>query len=283
MLFLAVGRFVRPVFFWWSAFMVAGLPAFSAAEQTAEPEQQVRNNFVMGALGDSITSGVNSTGWGSQIEHSWATGNHSDGQVVSHFMRLKNTFQDRVIERHNVARGGAKASGLASQVRDLAGLQPDYVSVLIGANDACGWSEDSSSQISGFKNSVATAMTGLIDLNPDVKILLLPIPNMYGLWEVGSGMSCQWLWDLTGICSPLLSSARTRAERQAFQARVDRANLKLQEVADEYSENIMFDLSLAQYQFSAEHISRLDCFHPSGQGQNLVAELSWETGWFAGQ
>lgn len=238
--------------------------------------------LVIGALGDSITTAVNSTDWGARTIHSWSTGSGTDGIVESHFKRLKSQFPEKQVSFHNVARGGAKSSGLASQLSELSVFAPDYVTLLIGANDACSWNaEESQGQLDRFEQNVRQSVSGLVEQNSGIRIAMLPIPDMHALWEKGMEMNCQWLWNLTGVCPSLLGARVTHEERLAFQLRVNEANQRLDLIADEFPDQVKFNQSLGSYRFSTEHISPRDCFHPSGAGQDLIARLAWENGWYS--
>ena len=91
----------------------------------------------MAALGDSITRAFAACGRGGDCtETSWATG--SAERLDSHAQRLGLDDADR---SYNLAVSGARVVGLASQVEDAVRVRPDYVTVLIGANDACAANE----------------------------------------------------------------------------------------------------------------------------------------------
>ncbi|MCB9229628.1 MAG: SGNH/GDSL hydrolase family protein [Deltaproteobacteria bacterium] len=257
------------------------------AKQDKRPEQIKQHKaFVMGSLGDSISTAVNSTGIGAKTMHSWSTGYGKDGLVRSHFLRLHQLFPDRDIIAHNVAQGGATSFQLHHQVKEVNQFSPDYVTILIGGNDACVWDEEKrSNQIASYEKNVKEAISSLVKRNDQIKILLLPIPDMLALWELSTNTeskrkTCQVWWNFYQFCPSLLKSDVTADMRIAFQSRVDEANLALQRVADSFPQHVLFDLSLSESRFEDHHISKKDCFHPSGEGQNLIAELSWKSGWF---
>ena len=265
----------------WTRAFSALLFSVWAVRAAAEADTE-NNRIVIGALGDSITTAVNSTDWGARTIHSWSTGSGNDGIVESHYKKLKHQFPDKQVSFHNVARGGAKSSGLASQLSELSVFSPDYVTLLIGANDACSWNEeDAQIQLDRFDRNVRQTVSGLVDQNPAVKIAMLPLPDMHALWEIGMEMNCQWLWNLTGVCPSLLGSRVTHEERLAFQNRVNEANQRLGQIAGDFPDQVKFNQSLGHYRFSTEHISPRDCFHPSGAGQDLIARLAWENGWYS--
>lgn len=86
-----------------------------------------------GCTGDSITRAFAACGRGGDCaETSWATGSAED--LDSHAQRL---HLEDAVSSHNLAVNGARVAGLASQVEAAVRVRPDYVTVLIGANDAC--------------------------------------------------------------------------------------------------------------------------------------------------
>lgn len=236
--------------------------------------------FTMGAIGDSVTSAVNSTDWGSQLQSSWSTGYDAEGVVDSHYLKLTRKF-DTDIGSKNVARGGATATSLQEQVSELIPFNPDYVTMMIGGNDVCTWSRDYDRQLFAFEARVNAAVTRLIEHNDDIKILLVPIPNLISLWRLGRERNCQWLWDISGFCSDLLSDDRSDRDRLAFEQRLELANAALMSVADSHPDHIRFDPSIGAREFEWEHVSPRDCFHPSGPGQSMISDLTWDSGWFA--
>jgi lysophospholipase L1-like esterase len=225
------------------------------------------------SIGDSITTGFNSGKPFSQKQNSWATG--SSSRVKSIAKRLGESLERRV-ESHNFARAGAKAYQLPKQLEKLEGISPDYITLLIGANDVCDFSESHEEQLTGFEDNVDKTLAHLTTSYPKAKILLVPIPDMYNLWEVGIENRCQWKWSLHGFCRKLLNRDRTQLEREQFAERLHDANVTLASLADRYKEHVAFDLELASAEFTFDQVSNIDCFHPSKKGQAYLAETSWQ-------
>ncbi len=264
-------------------FVVLSFLSFAAlTAQAAHHQDNFEDSppFIMGALGDSITTAVNANGWGAIIEESWATGKSPSQQVKSHWQRL-GTVLARPIEPHNVAQGGATAASLDGQLNQLLTVTPDYVTVLMGANDVCSWNDGYDEKIATYLQRMRKAVERMIAANHEVKIYLSPIPNLFKVWQVGNQHGCQWFWDLTNICAGMFHSQRTPAQRDDFVALIYQTNAGLESLAAEYPLNIKFDASLVDLPIAWAHISSYDCFHPSLAGQNMLAEKTWQTGWYA--
>jgi len=58
--------------------------------------------------------------------------------------------------------------------------------------------------------------------------------------------------------------------------RVLAANNAMANVAAAFPESVLFNLDVANASFTSEQISPLDCFHPSIDGLNLIADKTWQ-------
>lgn len=106
---------------------------------TNQPASQ--QTFTIGALGDSISVAFNAEREGNNEAHSWSTGNLDLSHGASHFRRLQRFFPAMDVRAANYAVSGARAADLRGQVDQLLAHTPDYVTLLMGANDLarCGW------------------------------------------------------------------------------------------------------------------------------------------------
>ena len=273
----ATMKAINNTLFFYLSFFGFTLSSLSVAKaESTNPSE----TFVIASIGDSISTAMNSNGWGNRKQNNWSTGTTRNRALRSHFHKLQQLFQQK-IEPYNFAVAGATSYDIASQVGKLLPHQPDYVTILIGANDACLWKKDNDTQLHEFTENITNAVERLIAHNPQVKLLLVPIPNMYHLWKtVHQKGSCQMRWNLFNICSNLLDSDRTEQERLAFQDRITTANDRLEDIANKHLQHIRFNRSLADHTFEWEHVSPRDCFHPSLSGQNIISQLTWEADWF---
>jgi lysophospholipase L1-like esterase len=158
----------------------------------------------MAALGDSITRAFAACdGGGDCPDASWATGR--DGEVRSHAQRLDD-LAGRTPTVHNVAVSGSRVSDLESQARRAVDAKVDYVTVLIGANDACAPSESAMTPVSAFATAFDRAMATLAAGLPDARVLVVSIPDLSRLWEVGKDdASVRETWERFGICQSMLA------------------------------------------------------------------------------
>jgi lysophospholipase L1-like esterase len=237
----------------------------------------------MAALGDSITEGFNACGWYVDCtSRSWSTGDAS--AVNSHYLRLK--LRNPALARHdNHAVSGAEMVDLAAQADAVAG-QSDvtYVTILIGANDACASSESKMTPVDTFRSQFEAALARLDDRG-DIAVFVASIPNIKRLWEVGKGsFSARSAWSLFGICQSMLQNP-TSTNR----ADVDRRDRVLQRVTDY---NAVLAEECAQYAgyvcrfdggavfgtaFTLSDLSRWDYFHPNQAGQAKLAAVTHAT------
>ena len=233
--------------------------------------------YIVGALGDSMTRGFDSGAVLDQPEHSWSTG--YDGIVRSHSARLTQMFGDVI--SYNVAVSGAKSWALPYQtVALLARARPDYVTILIGANDLCAWPDDDTTGRGKLENGVRRSVEMLVAANPAVKILVVPVPDMLQLREVGAANGCQLRWNITRFCPRLLGRSVTTQDLGSFASRLSDANESLADVAAAFPANVRFAADVARSVFSFDDVSKIDCFHPSVTGQDYLAEVTWRAGWF---
>ena len=138
----------------------------------------------MSALGDSITRGFNANGWYADWpSRSWSTGDN--GNVASHYSRLAGLDPAMAGHAHNNARTGAKVGALAGQATTSVSQGAEYVTILIGANDACTGTEAQMTPVSAFASRFRAAMDVLATQAPQPRVLVASIPDLRRLWQVG--------------------------------------------------------------------------------------------------
>ena len=184
------------------------------------------------ALGDSI-----STGFGSCLvltsceRNSWSTG---DGlRVQSHYRRLLEQNPAIRGRTYNHARPGARADALAGQAQAAVRDRADYVTVLIGANDACRGGIDAMTPVAQFRADVDRGLRVLRTGRPKARVLVVSIPDLYRLWEVGHDDARAARAWRRGICPALLADATSTAPAdRARRAAVPGPDRRLQRRVD---------------------------------------------------
>jgi lysophospholipase L1-like esterase len=231
--------------------------------------------FVMGALGDSITVGFNSSAIGENRDLSWATGLDPGVRVRSHAFRLKSHYSYTDLKAHNMAAVGATSADLAAQTSKLAHHNPKYVTLLLGANDLCRFASEDQTFLVQFEERVDSSVRQMISKNPGVHIVISGVPDIYRLYQLGKRNGCEFQWNITKMCSRLLSPSSTDEVRQWIFDGWKSMNLILEEIANRYPENSVYVANPTSEEFSREDISSYDCFHPSARGQNRLAEVTF--------
>ncbi len=238
----------------------------------------------MAALGDSITRAFAACGRsGDCVESSWATGTAED--LDSHAQRL-NLHDPQ--SSHNLAVSGARVAGLESQVQAAVRVRPDYVTVLIGANDACAGDETGMTPVQEYREAFDAALDTLVQEVPDVRILVLSVPDLARLWEVGRDRpDVHQVWESSGVCRAMLADPTdtgdgAQARRDRVRARVQEYNAAMADSCARYAPRCRHDgNAVFDYRFDLDDVSTLDYWHPSERGQATLAEIAWEAGFWA--
>jgi lysophospholipase L1-like esterase len=238
----------------------------------------------MAALGDSITRAVAACEFVLDCpETSWSTGS-LDG-LHSHAQRIQEAGGQRP-EVHNLAVSGARVSDLHTQAQQAVTANADYVTVLIGANDSCTGTESTMTPIAQFEATFAQAIDTLVHGLPRAHILVLSIPDISRLWRVGKDRTdVRETWRRLGTCQSMLAnptstSATAEERRRRVRDQVVAYNQAMEEACARHAtcrwdENAVFD-----HDFTLESVSARDYFHPSLAGQQVLAEISWNAGYW---
>lgn len=240
----------------------------------------------MAALGDSITQALMTcSSLSGCAANSWATGTNTT--VASHFLRLRGAGAS-ALQAANYSVSGAVSSGLNAQAGRAVTLGAQYVTIEIGANDACTRTVSAMTSTTTFRANIQAALTTLAASPSAPQIFVASIPSLQRLYEVNkSSTSARLTWGLLRICQSMLANpSSTNAvdvkRRADVQQRVNEYNQQLLE-ACAATPNCRYDGgALATYQFQKADISTRDYFHPSLSGQALIANLTWpKTQWVA--
>ena len=263
------------------AFTTVVVAALGSGITGAAAQEPIPNS--MASTGDSITRGFNACGWYSDCTgRSWSTSDYSS--VNSHYLRIRAKNAAINGRNYNDGRTGARMSDLNGQVTTAVSQGVDYVTILMGANDACTSSESTMTPVSTFRAQFTQAMNTLSAGRPNARIFVSSIPDIKRLWFIGKdNSSARWFWSNGGICQSMLANPQSTA-----QADVDRRNRVQQRVID-------FNTQLAQecalhahckfdgnavfnYPFVISQVSGWDYFHPNTSGQAVLASVTYGAG-----
>ena len=245
--------------------------------QPGEPPPPPVDGFPssMIALGDSLTAAYGSCLAPTACpRNSWSTGNGT--QVKSHYRRILDV--NPAIEDHNrnLARPGADVSDLADQAGQAAAQPADYVTVLVGGNDACNGEMTSPG---AFRDSLDRALGTIRDAMPEARVLVVSIPNIYRVWEIGhTNKVAVGVWK-SGVCPNLLANPTSTApedaaRRQAFAERIAAYNAEIKAACRDYGTRCRHN-NVADFAFELTMLSALDFFHPNAAGQQAIADETY--------
>lgn len=235
----------------------------------------------MVALGDSITVGFAACVAPAPCpRNSWAIG--EGGTVNSHYARILERNPAIRGQARTVAAPRATSADLPAQARSAASVRADYVTVLIGANDACRGGIGDMTEPRVFRSNVDSALRILRERMPQARILVVSIPDVYRLWQVGhTSAAVTRIWTTFGICPPLLANPTSTApadvsRRGAFRSRIDAYNSQLEGACAAAGPRCRTDGGAVHAErFSLSLLSVTDFFHPNVDGQARIARASW--------
>ncbi|KUJ84035.1 peptidase [Microbulbifer flavimaris] len=245
---------------------------------------------------------------GDQPEHSWFDG--WDSSVNSVHDKYK-ALDPNVAANKNAARSGAEMRGGSDSFSVQADriltetVVADHVEVVLGGNDICNRDcidpancTDPLYSESEWRGAVQAGLDKLVNgLPAGSTVVLGSVPRVQDLRAAGlakqSGnwrVNCENAWSSFGICriatdggtmngeSFATRSAGIEAAQQLYnevlqQEAASYNGLNGVEVVAEYSGQDQ--ANVGTFQFGKDDIDGGDCFHPSIQGQNTVADLMW--------
>jgi lysophospholipase L1-like esterase len=237
----------------------------------------------MASLGDSITRGFNACGWFVDCpSRSFSTGTTG---VNSHYLRIRAVNPAIDGRNFNDARSGARAADMPGQADTAVSQGVQYVTMLIGANDACTGSEASMTSPAAFRASIDAALARLRAGLPAARVFVISIPDIKRLWEIGRvNAAAPTAWSLFGICQSMLANptstaAADEARRNRVRQRVVDFNGQLAAACLAYGVNCRFDNNAVfGFPFVLSQVSGWDYFHPNASGQGILAQVSYPAG-----
>ncbi|UGQ14101.1 GDSL-type esterase/lipase family protein [Yinghuangia sp. ASG 101] len=233
----------------------------------------------MAALGDSITRAYDACSIPLKDcpSKSWATGDDVDSQA-----KRLGLPRDAV---YNNARTGARMSDLAEQARATVGQRVEYVTVLMGANDACRDKESQMTSVADYERQFREGLAVLRQGLPGVRVLVVSVPDIARLWEVARGERMARLVWSRGICQTMLADPESTKpgdieRRQRVRDRVTAYNDVLRRVCGEWADQCRYDGGVVNaHRFGKGDLSHWDWFHPGGKGQGILADLTTRAGY----
>ncbi|TDD46668.1 SGNH/GDSL hydrolase family protein [Nonomuraea terrae] len=259
---------------------VAVLSASGTAHAaTAQPVPEV-----MAALGDSISTGFNACGWYvSCTSRSWSAGDNAD--VRSHYLRLSKL--SATLSKHNLnfAAPGSTSADLLGQVRKAVAAKADYVTILVGAQDACRSTEQAMTSVRTYRQRMDAALAELRAGMPRARVFVASIPDLRRLWQVGrKNPIARTFWTIGRVCPSMLadpiSTKRADTERRdRVRARVMAYNRAAAQACAAYGPACRTDGgAIFDFPFTLDHVSKWDFFHPNSTGQRVLAEQTFKRG-----
>jgi lysophospholipase L1-like esterase len=254
----------------------------SALPSSAATTEPIPNS--MDGLGDSITRGFDACGFYLDcVGRSWSTGTYT--AVNSHYLRIRAKNPGINGHEFNDAKTGAKMADLAGQAQTAVSRNVDYVTVLVGANDACTSSVSTMTSTTAFQSGFQQAMNTLTASNSNSRrVFVSSIPNAYRLWQIGhTSSSAVNTWNAFKICQSMLAhptstSTTDEARRQQVLAQIQTYNQILASLCGAYTHCKFDGNAVFQYQFVLSQISPWDYFHPNTAGQTVLANVTYAAG-----
>ena len=236
----------------------------------------------MVAIGDSITAGTGSCRvFVACPGSSWSTGGSGSDDVTSHYERIRDENSKIKGKARNLAVPGADSGDLRGQVASALDARPGYVTILIGANDACAPDTGGMTPVRTFRSRVDAALDRLGDGLPKARILVVSIPDLYRLWEQGhEEPAAVRAWN-RGICPSMLADptstdATDNQRRRRVADRIDDYNDQLERACRAYGDRCRWDGGAAhRVRFDLDLVNKVDYFHPNAEGQHRLAEVTW--------
>lgn len=254
------------------------------------------------SIGDSITRAFDADLPYDNLHLSWVNGRHNFlsellgfPNVQSHHQRVKANFGSAGVRNRVAAQNGNRVGHMVDQVAGMTGRET-YVTVLLGGNDVCKDTIDELPSYEAFAWTFAEGLIALLEkLEPGATVQVAAIPDIKRLYEIGRDkvalgiVDCSLLWSATTLgfpCGSMLSPSNTEADREYVRER----NVVYNQImhfltllgALRYPHlYVSFTDVTFTFPFTQEHISNIDCYHPSAEGQALISEGTWNAGFFS--
>ena len=229
----------------------------------------------MAAVGDSITTATD-VAWccvnpdGANPQYSWSTG--SDPAVNSHYQRIRAINGGSSIATLNAAEPGADSADLDAQLSQAADFGAQYVTVLIGGNDLC----SGPTPTAVFRQRVQSAFDSFFARAPNSRLFVASIPNLYLLWQIEhTDFWARLIWSIFDVCPNMLGASLTDAQRLTLLGLEQQFNAILADACADHPNCRWDGNAVFNHSFTTADVSDVDHYHPSIEGQNTLAALTW--------
>lgn len=239
----------------------------------------------MGAIGDSFSVGYGAcTPFASCADVSWTTGTGIDHpDFESHLTRLEALEPALAGNATNVAAPGSGIDAMPGQVAALAPSAPDYVTVLIGAADACRSDVALMTPVADFRTSFRAGLTALRAQIPEARVLVVGIPDLVSIFEAVRHRPGIETGFFAGYCATVYADAasddRAARQRRSFvRNRIHRYNEAMRAECARDRLCRSDGGALFRHRWTDDEVSA-DFLHPSIAGQQVMADVTFAAGW----
>lgn len=226
---------------------------------------------------------------------SWTTGMGSK-KVKSHAQRLKKLNSKLSVS--NFAEPSARIDRvLSTQLPRLKAWSreahkqnyPDYVTLMVGANDVCADSLVESTPVKKYTQNLKSILTEVLSSSPKTRVLVNYLPPLQDLtyskdaflWAFPGVNSCNAFWKVAPLCKSITHGDENNT--LAVAARVQQMNQAISKTVNtlrkSYGDRVRVAHKVAQRRIHKRDLS-IDCFHPNAEAQNDLAEISWASTWW---
>lgn len=251
---------------------------------------------LIGAIGDSLSAGVNASGqFGVQPQHSWVVGDVPRDGVDSHLERIRALGGDPETAEAfrpgaSIAAARGQAEVIVAAARGLPAGTTAYVTFELGANDVCAPTLAAATDPDAFASLARDALERLVGgLPPGSHVLVVSVPDVTRLRDlVAEVPEARALHRRYDVCESVLGEEadtegvvdRIRAYNATLTALCERLDSASVACGHDFAGDPARSLFGAP--FTLDQISSLDFFHPSLSGQARIADETWRlTPWGA--
>ena len=138
--------------------------------------------------------------------------------------------------------------------------------------------------VADFRAQYEAALANLAAGSPQAYVYVISIPDVYRLWLLfHNDPNARFAWRLTGFCKSMLANpgstaAPDVARRERVRQRIMDYNVVLANCCAVYIRCHFDDSAVFNYPFQAKDVSKVDYFHPSREGQRVLAAVTWRAG-----